>query len=122
MLGKPSQRFRSHALCHDLRHDTFKLTFESTDPTVGKNDVGVKDFACQRVYSARSDRSTDVVVQPTDKVVLHIFRIEIHVLIGFLVLLSDNDRFIDSDLLERFVPVQNAISYPASVPDRSGVF
>ena len=122
MLGKPSQRFRGHSLCHDFRHDIFKLTFESTDPTVSKNDVRVEDFTGQRVYSARSDRSTDVVVQPADKVVLHILWIEVHVLISFLVLLSDNDRFIDTDLLERFVPVQNAISYPTSIPNRGGVF
>ena len=122
MFGKPGQSFRGHSLSHDLGHDFFKLTFECTNPTVGQHDVRVQDFTGQRIYSAGADRGADIVVQPTNKIVLNVFRIEVHILIGLFILLSNNDRFVDSDLLERFVPVQHTIAYPSPVTNGSRVF
>ncbi len=98
------------------------VEIEVTNPAVGQNDVGIKDFAGLGVNTTGSDRGTNVIVQPADKVVPNIFGIFFHVLFRRSVLVFDNNRINDSDFLERFVPVTHTGLDPATVSNWGSVF
>ncbi len=122
MLRIPSQRFRRSAFHHQLWHDVAELVLKSSNPTVGQNDVRVKDFTCLWINTARSDRGTDVIVQPANEVVSNVFWIFIHVSTRLAVLLADLDRIGDTNVFERFVPVQNAFANKAAIANWRRVF
>ena len=123
MLSKPSQGFRSHPVHRDIWEHLRKLTFKSTNPTVGQHDISVQDLSRQRVDSTWPNRSTNIVVQPANEVVTNVFRIFVHVAVfGFAVLLHNLDCIFNSDIFERFVPRQNPFANPAAIANWSCVF
>ena len=87
-------------------------------PAIGQNDICVKDFAGERVHTARSDCRTDIVVEPSHKVILHVLGIEVHVVTCLCVLIEDFYRIRESNLFECFVPILDPLLDPTSVPHR----
>ena len=97
------------------------LEIEVPYPAIGQNNICVKDFASERVHTARSDRRADIVIEPTHKVVLHVLGIEVHVVAGLCVLVEDFDRIRESNLFECFIPILYPLLDPTSVAHRSCV-
>ncbi len=52
-----------------------ELKIEVSNPNVGENDVRIEDFAGQRMHATWANGGPNVVVQPTDEVVLDVFGI-----------------------------------------------
>ena len=75
---EPSERFGAHSFHGQLWHHVVELEAEVTDPAVGQNDVGIEDLAGHRMHAAWTNRGSNVIVEPTDEVVLYVFWIEIH--------------------------------------------
>ena len=72
--------------------------------------------------TARSDRSADIVVQPSNEVVLDIFWIQVHKIAGLGVLVIDLNSIRETDRFEGFVPVFDTLLHEATVTNRSSVF
>ena len=121
MFGQPGQRFGTHSLHRGLWQQFVELHPVVTDPAVGENDVGVEDFAGQRIDPAGPNRGADVVVEPADEVPPHILGVLLDVAAGACVLEFDLDRIGDPDVLESFVPVEHALFHPAAITHRRGV-
>ena len=121
MLHVPGKFFRRSTFHDQLGHDVAELVFESTNPTVGQNDIRVQDFTGLWIDAAWSDRGANVVVQPTNEVVANIFGIFFHVLAGLTILLADFDRIGDADFSERFIPVQDAFANETAIANWSRV-
>ena len=122
MLSKPGQGFGRYFLHRDLGHDLVKLIFKHANPTIGQDNISVEDLARLRIDSTWTDRRADVVVQPADKVVLHVFRIFVHVSVGLFVLHADFDRVNNPNLFKSLVPIQDALPHPASISHGRRVF
>src|SRR5690606_25082972 len=118
---QPLDRRPVEALERDLGREVMELIPERADPTVREDDIRVDDLAGLRVGMARSDRGPLVIVEPADEVVLHVLRVLLHVGPGGFVLVVDDDRVGDADLLEGLVPVEDAFLHPAAIADGNGV-
>ena len=44
MLGKPGQCFGGHPVHRNFGHQFGELVFESSNPAVGQDDVGIQDL------------------------------------------------------------------------------
>ena len=121
MLHIPRKFFCRSTFHNQFRHDVGELILKSTNPTIGQNDIRIKDLTRFRIHAAWSDRSADVVVQPANEVIANVFRILFHVLTGFTVLLTNFDRVDDSNFSKRFVPVQDAFANKTTIANRSRV-
>ena len=122
-IVQPSQRSWPVTFHRNLWQQFRKLSLIGSDPAVRQNNVGVQDLARQRVDSTWTNRRSDVVVQPTDKVVTCIFRVLVHVLWRFRVrvLLINLNRVANADFFEGFIPIKNALLHPIAVTLRSRV-
>ncbi len=91
MLGQPRKRFVAHSLSRQFRHHVVELEVEMSNPAVGQDDIGVEYLTGKRMNAAWPDGRADVVVEPTNKVVLHVFGIKVHEGAGTCVLVVDFD-------------------------------
>ena len=122
MIGEPRQCFRSEAFHCYLWQQFTELLAVVANPTVCQDDVGIQNLPGHRIYSTRPNRCANVIVQPTDEVVVHIFRVFVHVSTGRGVLVVHFDRFGDPDVFECLIPRQDTFPHPAAVTNRCGVF
>src|SRR6056297_1976609 len=72
--------------------------------------------------AAGADGRSDVIVQPTNEVVVDIFGVLFHVNATRGVLIFDDDGVDQTHFFERLIPVLDAFLYPASITNRRGVF
>ena len=121
MGTEPGNRLRSHPLHSDLGHHVMVLEVKVSNPTIGQHDIRVEDFPSHRMHPTWPDRGSDVVVEPTNEVVLDVFWIQIHGRRRAWILVENFDRIGVSDLLESLVPVLDALLDPSAITYRSGV-
>ena len=119
---EPSDGLCGHPFHSDIGHQVMVLEVKVSDPAVGQHHVGIENLAGHWMHAAWANRGTDVVVEPTDEVVLNIFRIQIHGGRCAWVLVEDLDRIGVTDLLEGFVPILDTLFNPAAVANWCGVF
>ena len=105
MLGVPQQRLRRLPFHHNFRHQIGELTLERSDPAISQDDVRVENLPRFGIHTARTDRCTFIIVQPSDEIVSYVLRRQLHVFASLLVLLPNLNRIRDTNLLERLVPI-----------------
>ena len=117
MAGQPGHRFGVKALHGDLWQQLFKLKPKMTNPTVGKDNICIQNFTRQRVYTTRTDRCTNIIVQPAYKVITDVFWILVHVGASLLILVVDFNCAGNTDFLKGSVPRQDTFAHPPAITD-----
>ena len=120
MRLKPDKCVRREA-CGHFTWLVFVPVVERANPTVGQDDVGVKNLTSERMRAARPDGGGDIVVEPTHEVETHIFWILVHVRARDFVLLIDLNRAVNAYFCESDVPLQDAFLHIAAIADRNRV-
>ncbi len=98
-----------------LRRIQVELASPAAEESDGKNDVGVEDLPGRRIDAARADGEPGLRNAPTDRVVINVFRIPIVVVF----LLTHFDGVVETGLLERAVPLQDAVAQNFAILVRS---
>ena len=91
------------------------------DPAISQDDVGIQNLSCKRIDAARSNCRSDIVIQPSNEVIIYVFRILVHVCTGSSVLVVHFDCVRDSNFLEGLVPCKDSVFHPAAISNWRGV-
>ncbi len=121
MLLQPGKCFRGISFHGQLWKFFVELAPEMPNPSIGQNDVCIQNLTRDWVGSAGADGGADVVVQPANEIVSHVFRIIFHVCVGALILVTNLNGIQQSDFLKGLVPHHHALTHPAAVTNRGGM-
>ena len=121
MTGEPGHRFSIKSLHGDFWQQLLKLKTKMPDPTVRQDDICIQDLPRHGVYTAGTNRCSNVIVKPADKVVANVFWVLVHMGARLLVLIVDFNRTGNAHFLESIVPGQHPFSHPTAITHRCRV-